>query len=126
MYNQYKLEPIINPRINPGQALQVIEWSDSYKFWKASHLSIFFSVYLQVSVFSPPCCHTNVLELRTCEQSFFCLWSLKQIFAQRIQKLGMLMLDLSESLSFKLDTFCNKNFVDVVKCCVIYDIYVTG
>ena len=22
MYNQYKLEPIINPRINPGQALQ--------------------------------------------------------------------------------------------------------
>ena len=39
---------------------------------------------------------------------FFCLWSLKQIFAQRFQMLSMLMLVFRKSLSFKLDTFCNK------------------
>ena len=40
--------------------------------------------------------------------------------------LCMLMLVFRKSLSYKLDRFCNKNFVEVVKCWVIYDIYVTS
>ena len=38
----------------------------------------------------------------------------------------LFMLDFDESLSFKLDTFCTKNFVGVVKRWDTYDINITG